>query len=255
MLDIKKTYFVIFLVVTICIPLVSNTSLWAKPDTGIKLNLTSDQIDALETVIAELNEKQFQVSSNIERTFLELKLELRRQDRFATEAKAAESSRKANKLAKKLTSLYGDMLKIEVAYVLKTKDVLTKEQRMQLIESLDFEMEIPEGLLQLQEIEVLVIDLELSDEQLKQIVSYRTKIQKKEAKITQEMRTILRDLEDELSKNVFDDKKVNKVILNLIDMGVDYLNDLVKYRLKAKDVLTVEQKKKLLQILFMATGF
>lgn len=56
-------------------------------------------------------------------------------------------------------------------------------QRMQVIESLDFDMEVPEGWMQSQEIEVLAVDLELSDDQLQKILSYRTQMQKKEIKI------------------------------------------------------------------------
>jgi len=166
-----------------------------------------------------------------------------------------ESVRRANKLIKKLTALYCDMLKLEVAYVLKAKDVLTKEQRRQLIESLDFDMEAPDGWMQNQEIEVLAVDLELSDDQLKKILSYRTQMQKKETKIEQKTEALLRDLERELIKDAVDDKKVNKIILSLTDLGLDLLNNRVEHRLKAKDVLTVVQKKKLLHAMFIASGF
>ena len=255
MFNAKKSHFVIMLVLTTCILLAAGNLLWAKPKAGMNLNLTSDQIKALETVVNDLSEKQFKMTSEIERTLLELKLEIQREDRFATEAKAAESARRANKLIKKLTALYGDMLKLEVAYVLKAKDVLTKEQRMQLIESLDFDIEAPEGWMQSQEIEVLAVDLELSDDQMKKILGYRTQMQKKETKIEQKMEALLRDLEDELSKDAVDDKKVNRIILSLTDLGVDLLNNLIEHRLKAKDVLTVAQKKKILHALFMASGF
>ena len=139
--------------------------------------------------------------------------------------------------------------------MLKTKDVLTPEQRGQLIESLDFDMEAPEGWMQSQEIEVLAVDLELSDDQLYKILSYRTQMQKKEVKIEQKMDALVQNLEDELSKDTVNDQKVNDIILSLTDLGVDLLKNRVDHRLKAKDVLTVEQKKKLLHALFIASGF
>lgn len=255
MFNSKKSHFVIMLVLTVCTLLSLGNPLWAKQSTEMNLNLTTEQISALETVIKDLSEKQFKITSEIERTLLELKLEFQREDRFATEAKAAASARKANKLIKKLTALYGDMLKLEVTYVLKAKDVLTKEQRRQLIESLDFDMEAPEGWMQNQEVEILAVDLELSDDQLKKILSYRTQMQKKEMKIEQKMEALLQDLQHELIKDTVDDKKVNKLILSLTDLGLDLLNNRVEHRLKAKDVLTVAQKKKLLHALFMASGF
>jgi Spy/CpxP family protein refolding chaperone len=255
MLHIKKTQFIIIMAIATCILLIVGGPLWAKQNTQMNLNLTPDQIKTLETVVNDLSEKQFKIASDIERTLLELKFEIQREDRFATDSKAAESARRANKLIKKLTALHGDMLKLEVAYVLKAKDVLTKEQRGQLIESLDFDMEAPDGWMQNQEIEVLAVDLELSDDQLKKILSYRTQMQKKETKIEQKTEALLQDLERELIKDAVDDKKVNKIILSLTDLGLDLLNNRVEHRLKAKDVLTVAQKKKLLHAMFIASGF
>ena len=69
------------------------------------------------------------------------------------------------------------------------------------------------------------------------------------------METLLQELEDELSKEKVDDRKVNKIVLSLTDLGVDLLNNMVEHRLKAKDVLTLEQKKKLLHALFLSAGF
>lgn len=255
MFRIKKNQIIIILAVAMGILLATGSSVGAKQNAQMNLNLTPEQIKALETVVNDLSEKQFKITSDIERTLLELKLEIQREDRFATEAKAAEGARKANKLIKKLTSLYGELLKLEVAYVLRAKDVLTKKQRIQLIEGMDFEMEAPEGWMQSQEIEVLAVDLELTDAQLQKILGYRTKMQKKEAEIEQKKEKLVQDLEDELGKDVVDDKKVNKIILSLTDLGVDLLKNQVDHRLKAKDVLTVEQKKKLLHALFIASGF
>jgi Spy/CpxP family protein refolding chaperone len=109
--------------------------------------------------------------------------------------------------------------------------------------------------MQNQEIEALAVNLELSDDQLKKILSYRTQMQKKDAKLEQKIEKLVQDLEDELSKDTVDDKKANKIILSLTDLGVDLLNNRVEHRLKAKDVLTLEQKKRLLHALFMASGF
>jgi Spy/CpxP family protein refolding chaperone len=128
-------------------------------------------------------------------------------------------------------------------------------QRRQLIESLDFDMEVPEGWMQDQEIEVLAVELELSDDQLQKILSYRTQMQKKDAKLEQKIEKLVQDLEDELSKDTVDDKKANKIIMSLTDLGVELLNNRIEHRLKAKDVLTLEQKKMLLHALFIASGF
>ena len=140
MTNVKKIYFVMVLILTTGIVMTTGNFLWAKQNAKLNLNLTPDQVKALESVVNDLGEKQLKITSDIERTRLELKLEIQRQDRFATEAKAAQSARRAHKLIKKVTALYGDLLKLEVEYVLKAKDVLTRAQRVQLIESLDFDM-------------------------------------------------------------------------------------------------------------------
>ncbi|MBW2634390.1 MAG: hypothetical protein JRE14_09785, partial [Deltaproteobacteria bacterium] len=49
------------------------------------------------------------------------------------------------------------------------------------------------------------------------------------------------------------DKQVNKIIRALIDLGVDLLHLRVDHHLQAKDVLTVDQKKKLLHAIFIAS--
>jgi Spy/CpxP family protein refolding chaperone len=69
------------------------------------------------------------------------------------------------------------------------------------------------------------------------------------------MEVLVQDLEDELSKDTVNDQKVNDIILSLTDLGVDLLKNRVDHRLKAKDILTLEQKKELLHALFMASGF
>lgn len=251
----KKSYLIPLLVFTFFVLLISGNPSWSKPDNGLNLNLTPDQVKSLETVTADLIQKQFEINSNIERTLLELKLELQREDRFATEAKLNESAQKASQHIKRLSSLYGDMLKLEVSFILKSKDVLTKEQRRQLVDHLDFEVDAPEGWAQNYNVEVLIVDLELTEEQLNRILTYKAKMRKKEAKIEQKMETLLLDLEDEMNKDMVDDKKVNKIILTLTDIGIEYLNDFVENRLKTIEVLNLEQRKKLLHLLFIASGF
>jgi Spy/CpxP family protein refolding chaperone len=124
-----------------------------------------------------------------------------------------------------------------------------------LIQGLDFDMEPPQGWMQDQDIEVLVVDLGLSEEQLNKIMDYRAQMQKKAVKIAKKMEAYLQTLEAELQKDTPDDKKVNKAVMGLVDQGIALLNSHADHRLKAKDVLTVEQKKQLLHALFIAAGF
>jgi hypothetical protein len=69
------------------------------------------------------------------------------------------------------------------------------------------------------------------------------------------MEAQLQKLETELKKDSPDDRKVNQAVLGLTEQGIAQLNNQVDHRLKAKDVLTVAQKKQLLHALFIASGF
>lgn len=247
----KTTHLSKLLLITICFIVL----VVAPINAAVDINLTPNQIKALEGVVNDLGSKQLKIAGEIERTMLELKLDIQRTDRFDSEAKAAESARRTNKLIRNLAKLHGDMLKVEVSYVLKAKDVLTREQRLQLIQALDFEIEPPQGWMQEQQIEVLVIDLGLSDEQMQKIMGYRSQMQKKAVKIAKKMERHLQVLEKELEKETPDDRKVNTAIKGLTDQGIALMMNHLDHRLKAKDVLTVPQKKQLLHALFIASGF
>ena len=69
------------------------------------------------------------------------------------------------------------------------------------------------------------------------------------------MDALLEDLEKELGQDAPDDKKVNRLVLSLTDQGIALLENRINHRLKAKDVLTVAQKKELLHLLFITAGF
>ena len=48
------------------------------------LNLSGEQLNALRGVVHEFNTKQFEILTDIEHKFLELELELKKEDRFET---------------------------------------------------------------------------------------------------------------------------------------------------------------------------
>ncbi|MBW2634389.1 MAG: hypothetical protein JRE14_09780, partial [Deltaproteobacteria bacterium] len=151
------------------------------------MSLSPEQIKALEPIVDEFNDKIFNVISEMERTKLELSLEFQREDRFVTKSKTTKSVKRANNLVKKLADLYGDLLKLEAAYVLKTKDVLTREQRRELIRQIDFDMEISADWSSSHEFEAMADELDLSEDQLQEIKSLMTELKKKEAESEQKM--------------------------------------------------------------------
>jgi Spy/CpxP family protein refolding chaperone len=219
------------------------------------LNLTQEQLHALRGVIQEYNATQFEILTGIEQKFLELEHELKREGRFETKGKERRSVKKANKLVKDIGSSYGQLLKTTVEYVLKAKDVLTEEQKEKLIAGLlDFELEVPDDLTHDYMAFILPESgLDLSNEQIKKILRYRTDMQVRELKLDLNIDYKILDLETELAKEVVDSGKVNNIIMDIADLWARLIDNTVDHFLKAKDVLTVEQKEKLLHLLLMAT--
>jgi Spy/CpxP family protein refolding chaperone len=217
----------------------------------MSLNLTEKQVAALTGVISDYNQKQFKIVSFIDSKIGELKFELKREDRFETAQKAQKSARKMNKIALELSSLYGQLLKTRVEYLLKAKDVLTQEQKEQLITHLDFEMEVLDDLTYYEEMDLLDLGLDFSRKQIQNILRYDTEMKINELKLELKIDYKVLDLETELAKDKVNSKTVSQIILNITDLGTKLLNNRVAYFLKAKDVLTVDQKKELLHLIIM----
>jgi Spy/CpxP family protein refolding chaperone len=217
----------------------------------MSLNLTDKQVTALTGVISDYNQKQFKIISFIESKIGELTFELKRQDRFATERKAQISARKVNNIVKELSALYGQLLKTRVEYLLKVKEVLTPEQKEQLITAFDFEMDVLEDLTYHEELDLLDLGLDLSRKQIQDILRYDTEMRINELRLQLKIDYKILDLETELAKDKVNSKKVNGIILSTADLATKLLDNRVTYFLKTKDVLTIDQKKELLHLIIM----
>jgi Spy/CpxP family protein refolding chaperone len=218
----------------------------------INLDLTEQQMVQLAKVKTALQAKQYETAKEIAKKLTELQFELRKEDRFSTEGKAKKSALEVNRLIKDLSALHGKAFKTDVEYMLKAKDILTREQRMQFLAGLEFEMEVPRNIEQYQELDFTNIGLALSPEQTKQLLRYRTQMKVNELNNALEIDLTLVDLISELSAEGIDQKKVNKYILTVTELANQMLSTNVGLFLKAKDVLTVEQKKQVLQMIMMS---
>ena len=220
------------------------------------IELSEEQVGQLATVLETFGEKQFNLLMDIERKLDELEIELQKEDRFTTMRKERKSARKSNKLIRDITSLYGNILRNKIDYMLQAKDVLTKEQKERLIRNLDFDLEIIVGkeLPNYLDLDILTLLLGLTDDQVKKILKARTDMQIKELRIELDIDYSIIDLEAELLRDERDPEKVNKLILNLTDLGTQLLDNKVDHFLRAKDVLTVPQKQRLLHAMMIASG-
>lgn len=216
------------------------------------LNLTEEQLVSLGGLINEFGESQFEIVMQVESKFAELKREIRKEGRFDTKIKEKISTHKANNLVKKIISLEGQLLKKRVEYLLKAKNVLNEEQKMKLISALSFEDgffedELPE----IFELELLIIPLDLTKEQIKKILRYKNDMKIKALKIDLKILYQILDLQTEINKVETDPKNIDKIILKITDLGTKLLENRVNSFLKSKDVLTVPQRKMLIQTFMM----
>ena len=219
---------------------------------GFNLNLTEKQIGALQDVFDEYNAKNLELSAQIERKFTDLRIELRRKDRFENPFTRFDSVYKANTLIKEISQLYGEALKTRVKYLLKAKDVLSQSQRERLFARLlEFEFDMPDEIFVIIEGDLLSLDIGLKVEQVKKIMRYRADMEKKAIDINYKIDMHLIDLEVELLKDKRDSDKTNKIVIAITDLGTQLMDNRVVHFLKAKDVLTVAQKKALLHIISM----
>lgn len=221
----------------------------------VDLELTNEQTTKIGGTIEEYFVKKYTIISDIENKLFELGVEIRREGRFDTKRNEKEAARKANKLVKNISSLYGQLIKTKVEYIIKIKNVLTLDQRLMLIHSLDFEEDyFEDDLPEFVDLDVLEDLLELSKDQMKKILRNRTDMQIKKLKIELDIENKMLDLEDELLKDEVNSDNVDKILLALSDLGTKLIDNRVKYQLKSKDVLTAEQKQKMLHSMMLMSG-
>lgn len=236
--------------------LVMGTSFAYGADTdrmpGLNLKITEEQIAALEGIFDEYSSQNLAMVGELESKFADLKFELSRPDRFEGRMKASDSKYTANKLVNEISKLYGEILKTRVKYLLKAKDILTREQREILFARLlEFDFDMPDELFAIVEIDLLLLDIDLSIDQVKEILRYRAEMEKKAIDINYKIDLQLIDLQVELFNKYRNPEKINKTVLTITDLGNQLMDNRVKHFLKAKDVLTVYQKKALLHSLSM----
>jgi hypothetical protein len=217
-----------------------------------KLDLTREQISKLGTLIEEFSTKALDIAVKIDNKLMELKQDLKKEDRFDTKAKARAASRNVNKLVKDIASLYGDLLKTRVEYLLKAKDAFSDEQKAQLLAALlDFDMDLPDDFSHYLEVDLPSLGLDLTKQQNKLLLKYRAEMDIKDIKLELEMDYKLLDLEEEIQAEKRDPQKVNKIIMRIVNLGTKIIENRIDHILWAKDVLTVEQKKELLHMMMM----
>jgi Spy/CpxP family protein refolding chaperone len=247
----KKTIFIsvitaLALIVGATAATAGNTAL--VPD----LDLTKEQIGKLGKIVEDFSVKKLELEARIDNKRMALAQELRKADRWDSEAKIKASSRIVNKLVKGLTSRSGDLLKLKVEYFLKAKDVFTDDQRMVILGALtEFDMDLPDSFSYYLELDLPALDLNLTNQQIKKLLKYRAEMEIRDIRYELDLRYRILDLQAELLSPKRDPKKVNKLITSMVGTGTKIIDNKVAHILRAKDVLTLEQKMALFHTMLM----
>ena len=211
--------------------------------------LTSEQQSKLATIGFEFAQRGARIESMIQGKMTELSLELKREDRLDNPTVADESAKRAGSILKDLSSLYGQYIKVKVEFVLAAKNVLTMEQKLHLLAQLRPQETLPFETVEYMQPEVFDLPLNLSRDQHRQLVSLKASLMVKEVELDRDVALVLLDLEDVLLYGETNPQKIDSLVMNLATLAGQEIDNRVDFFLKAKDVLTLNQKRLLVYML------
>ena len=174
---------------------------------------------------------------------IELAIELKREGRLDSEEAAAEASKKVNSIMTDLSGLYGEFIKTKVQFVLKAKNTLTDEQKILLLSQLTPSASMPYETIEYLQPEIFDLPLNLSIDQEKKLIALEAALLIKEVELERDVELILLDLEAILFSGEAQPEKVDPLVMGLADLAAKEIDNRVSYFLKAKDVLTLDQKR------------
>jgi hypothetical protein len=179
----------------------------------------------------------------------ELAIELQREGRLDTDEAAAEASAAVNGIMTDLGNLYGEFIKSKVQYLLKAKNVLTDEQKLFLLSQLTPSDSLPYETIAYLQPEAFDLPLNLTVEQEKKLIALESALMIKEVELETDVELTLLDLRELLLTGEPQPEKVDPLVLKLADLAAQSINNRVSFFLQSKDVLTVDQKRLLANML------
>ena len=216
---------------------------------SVAQKLTPDQQKQLNVLSLEFSKQGKEIGLNIQSKMDELTQELKLEGRLENSEKATESSKRVGVILKDLSGLYGDFIKTKVKFVITAKNILTTEQKMQLISQLRPQESAPFKTMDYMQADVFDLPLNLSIEQHKKLVVFKADLQIKEIELDRDVELTLLDLQSALFSGEASPKTVDPLIMNLADLAAKEIDNRVNYFLEAKEVLTLDQKRLLIYML------
>ncbi len=142
-----------------------------------------------------------------------------------------------------LSGLYGEFIKTKVQYALKAKNALTDEQKMMLLSQLTPGASMPYETIEYLQPELFDLPLNLSIDQEKKLIALEASLLIKEIELERDVELTLLDLEALLFSGEAQPETVDPLVMGLADLAAKEINNRVSFFLKAKDVLTLDQKR------------
>lgn len=211
---------------------------------------TQSQAQLSETQTSELNEVALGFSQQatvfeglMQNKLTQLALELQREGRLDDKASAKKASANVDVIMTDLGKLYGQFVKTKVQYVLKAKNVLTDEQKMYLLSQLTPSDSLPYEELDFLQPELFDLPLNLSVKQEKKLIELEASLMIKEIELERDVELVLLDLRPLLMGGSPNPEAVDPLVLKLADLAGKSIDNRVKFFLKAKNVLTLDQKR------------
>ena len=205
--------------------------------------LTDQQQKDLVSIGNEYAQKADAYESRLDQKVKELTQELSREGRLDSADSAKMGAEKVNALLKEIAGIYGDSIKTQVSYILDAKNVLTMEQRLMLLERLQSEQLTGGSEIEMLEVDIIALPINLSMEQEKKLVMIDAELEIEQIRLERDIELVLLDLEAALMSETIDSAKVDQQIMKLADLAVRAINARVDHFIKAKDVLTLDQKR------------
>ncbi len=211
--------------------------------------LSEEQKGQLENLSTEYIQQAAMFQSLIRDKLTDLALELQREGRLDDEAEAEKSSGRVNKILKELSGLYGEFIRTKVQIILDAKNVLTDEQKMQMLAQLKPNASVPYQNIEYLQPDLFDLPLNLSIEQQKKLIELEARLNMSEVKVERDVALTLLDLQTALFYATPDAAKTDPLILQLADLAALALDNRINYFIAAKDVLSLDQKRLLIYLM------
>jgi len=245
----------------LCVALVivfSGTTLSAKSKGFIDLKLTESQVKKLTPVSEDYTRKQSIVKKRIEKIEDDMVENLRKEDRFSSETLHRIRISRFNMLLKSLGNVHGELLKVRVGFLVKARNILTKEQMKLLMHTI---LDSIEDVVEFDDDEILGIDLTDPDWDIDLTISQeRTLIDYYAHRDIQRIRLILAlehqllDIEELILSGARISAAADDRITEIGEIAARVVDNEVQAFIVTKDILTIPQKKEMLMKILLSTN-